>query len=152
MNRPAKTTQVANENEGDSAYNGSPGSRRLTGAELKCMKTLWFQGASTVRDVHQALQPNHPVAYTTVLTVMNRLTRKGVLARTKRGKAHYYLPQCSFEEARKQAVAELIQNYFDGSADQLAVLLAGASTQAVPVLPQLNTTVETGSQLNEHLL
>ena len=106
-----------------------------------------------MRDVHQALQPSHPLAYTTVLTVMDRLTRKGFLARTRRGKAHFYLPRCSFEESRGRALAELIQAYFDGSADQLTVFLAGAlPRQAMPALSEITAKTGPGPQLNEHLL
>jgi len=153
MIRPEKTTKATAGARSVAANQGSPASGRLTAAELKCMKALWFEGARTVRDVHGVLQPNHPLAYTTVLTVMDRLTRKGFLARSRRGKAHTYLPRCSFEESRSRAVAELIRTWFDGSADQLATFLTGAPpSQAPPVLPQPSVRVEPGPQLNEHLL
>ena len=153
MNRPDKTTKATAGAGRDSTDHGSPGSGRLTAAELKCMKALWFEGARTVRDVHRVLQPNQPLAYTTVLTVMDRLTRKGFLARTRRGRAHTYLPRCSFEESRSRAVAELTRTWFDGSAHQLAAYLTGAPPpQAPPVLPQPNDKVEPKPQLNEHLL
>lgn len=116
------------------------------------MKALWFEGATTVRDVHRVLQPDHPLAYTTVLTVMDRLTRKGFLARTRRGRAHTYLPRCSFEESRSRAVAALVRTWFDGSADRLAAFLTGAPPQALPVLSRPNEKVEPGPHLNEHLL
>lgn len=153
MNRsPGMSPQAAGPLSGSS----SPGSvipRRLTGLELKCMKALWFEGAQTVRDVHQALKPGHPVAYTTVLTVMGRLTRKGFVARNRRGKAHVYQPQCSFEESRNQAVADLVRSYFGGSADQLTAFLAGEPLQQeTPALSELPDPSSSGPQLNECLL
>ena len=152
MNRPDKTTQATAGAGSVSSDEGSPASGRLTAAELKCMKALWFEGATTVRDVHRVLQPDHPLAYTTVLTVMDRLTRKGFLARTLRGRAHFYFPRCSFEESRSRAVAELVRTWFDGSADQLAAFLTGGPPQAVSVRSRPNEEVEPGPQLNEHLL
>ena len=153
MNHPDKTTQAAAGAGLLSADDGSPALGRLTGAELKCMKALWFEGARTVRDVHRILQPNHPLAYTTVLTVMDRLTRKGFLARTRRGRAHYHLPRCSFEESRSRAVAELVGTWFDGSAHQLATFLTGGPPpQALPVPSRPSEKAEPGPQLNEHLL
>ena len=152
MNRPDKTTQATAGTGRVSADEGSPALGRLTAAELKCMKALWFEGAKTVRDVHRVLQSDHPLAYTTVLTVMDRLTRKGFLARTRRGKAHYFLPRCSFEESRSRAVAELIRTWFDGSDDQLATFLTGAPPQPVPSLSRPNQKVEPRPQLNAHLL
>ena len=152
MNHPEKTTQATAGAGRASAEEGSPASGRLTAAELKCMKALWFEGAATVRDVHRVLQPDHPLAYTTVLTVMDRMTRKGLLARTRRGRAHTYLPRCSFEESRSRAVAELVRTWFDGSADRLAAFLAGAPPQAGPVPARQSDKVEPGAPLNEHLL
>ncbi len=106
-----------------------------------------------MRDVHQSLQPSHPLAYTTVLTVMDRLTRKGVVARNKRGKAHVYHPQCAFEESRSRAVADLVRSYFDGSADQLRAFLAGEPPQEeVSTLSDLTEKSSSGPQLNECLL
>lgn len=153
MNRPDKTTNATAGAGRQSADDRSPASGRLTAAELKCMKALWFEGARTVRDVHRILQPDHHLAYTTVLTVMDRLTRKGFLARTRRGKAHYHLPRCSFEESRSRAVAELVGTWFDGSAHQLAAFLTGGPPrQAVPGPSRPNDKAEPGPQLNEHLL
>ena len=152
MNRPDKTTQATAGTGQIEADAGSPASARLTAAELECMKALWLQGARTVRDVHQALQPSRPLAYTTVLTVMDRLTRKGFLARTRRGKAHYYRPRCSFEQSRSRAVAELVRTWFDGSADQLAALLTEPTPRAAPAVSELGAKAESGPQLNEHLL
>jgi len=152
MNRSDKTTAATAGTGRVLADDGSPAPGRLTRAELKCMKALWFEGARTVRDVHRILQPDHPLAYTTVLTVMDRLTRKGFLARTRQGRAHTYLPRCSFEESRSHAVADLIRTWFDGSDDQLAVFLSGGPPQAEPVLPRPNDKIEPGPQLNEHLL
>ncbi len=106
-----------------------------------------------MRDVHQSLQPGHPLAYTTVLTVMDRLSRKGLVGRSRRGKAHVYHPQCSFEESRRRAVADLIQSYFDGSADQLAAFLAGElPREEIPALSNLTDRSSPGPQLNECLL
>ena len=153
MNHPTGTTP---ETAGPCSGSSSPASpipKRLTGLELKCMKALWFEGAQTVRDVHQALKPSHPVAYTTVLTVMGRLTRKGFVARSRHGKAHVYQPQCSFEESRGQAVSDLVRSYFGGSADQLMAFLAGEPPQKeTPVLSNLPDRSSSGPQLNECLL
>lgn len=153
MNRPAITTQETAGPGSGSSSSTSPIPRRLTGLELKCMKALWFEGAQTVRDVHQSLQPTHPLAYTTVLTVMDRLTRKGFVGRSRRGRAHVYHPQCSFEESRSRAVADLLRSYFDGSADQLAAFLAGESPrEEIPALSDLTGQSSPGPQLNECLL
>ena len=106
-----------------------------------------------MRDVHDFLRPRHPLAYTTVLTVMDRLTRKGFLARSRRGKAFVYQPQCSFEESRDRAVADLILAYFDGSASQLKAFLAGESSQKESASrSEVVEKPRSAPQLNECLL
>lgn len=83
------------------------------------MKAIWVRHAQTVSDVQACLLPLRPLAYTTVLTILDRLSRKGAVTRAKRGKAYVYAPALSFEFSRQQALAELIQSYFDGSRERL---------------------------------
>jgi len=54
------------------------------------MDVLWAQGESSVRDVADQLE--HPLAYTTVMTTLDRLFKKGILARRKAERAFVYSP------------------------------------------------------------
>ncbi|HSC76954.1 MAG TPA: BlaI/MecI/CopY family transcriptional regulator, partial [Candidatus Acidoferrales bacterium] len=59
--------------------------------ELECMKALWAQGEASVREIReQLLAEGRALAYTTVETIMDRLARKGAVARRKVGRAHRY--------------------------------------------------------------
>jgi predicted transcriptional regulator len=90
------------------------------------MNVLWSLKQGTVRDIQQAMAPILPRAYTTIMTIMDRLTRKGVVARVKRGRAYLYLPNLSAEEARGHAVEQVVEGFFDGSAEALSAHLSGA--------------------------
>lgn len=61
--------------------------------EIRVLETLWSRGApACVRDI----QPPFPgVAYTTLMTTLDRLFRKGTLLREKSGRAFYYSPKAS---------------------------------------------------------
>jgi predicted transcriptional regulator len=60
--------------------------------EQRIMKVLWRRGEpATVRDVHEVLAKESGLAYTTVMTVMDRLWRKGQLNRRRRGRAYEYV-------------------------------------------------------------
>ena len=83
--------------------------------ELLCLRTLWSLGEGTAKDVRQELAPTRPLAYTTVLTVLERLVRKGKLARRKSGRAFFYKPTESRDSLRHTAVHELLECFFDGS-------------------------------------
>lgn len=93
--------------------------------ELACLNVLWRVGEAKVRDVQQALEPEHNLAYTTVLTVLDRLARKGIVERRLQGRSFVYSPAVSRETLRRAAVQALIQGYFDGSAEQLLAFLRG---------------------------
>ena len=94
--------------------------------ELECMKVLWRLGEASVRDIREELARVRSLAYTTVETIMDRLTRKGVVSREKRGKAHRYTPRYAKAEARAQAVHVLVEHFFGGSREALRAHLEGA--------------------------
>ena len=69
----------------------------LPSLELACMKALWALGTGTVHEIRARLLAERSLAYTTVLTLMDRLTRKGVVTRRREGKMHVYTPVWSRE-------------------------------------------------------
>jgi len=77
----------------------SPKVEKFLGAlETQVMEYLWRTGAATVREVVEHLARTHPVAYNTVLTVMTRLTEKGLLTREREERGYRYQPARSREE------------------------------------------------------
>jgi BlaI family penicillinase repressor len=92
--------------------------------ELECLRALWPLGQATVREVRRAMAPRLPRAYTTVMTILDRLAQKGVVAREKKGRAWLYRPLLTEEEARAGAVGQVVEHFFDGSARALAAHLA----------------------------
>ena len=96
----------------------------LAPLELECLSVLWPLGEGTVRDIHRALAASRPRAYTTVLTIMDRLEQKGIVTRRKVGKAFHYQARLSAEEARLKAVQKIVEGFFDGSPEALAAHLS----------------------------
>ena len=108
---------------------------RLGPLESRVLDALWSQGCPcSVRD----LQPAFPgVAYTTLMTTLDRLHRKGVLARVKQGRAFVYAPHQSrerFQAARasgsftplladRQHAGALLSFFVDAVGDQDQTLL-----------------------------
>jgi predicted transcriptional regulator len=94
--------------------------RVLPQLEFDCMVVLWAEGSATVGEARALLEKRgRRLAYTTVLTVMDRLLRKQVVTREKRGRAFVYLPQISREMLRDRALENLVRNFFGGSMDEL---------------------------------
>ena len=117
------------------------------------MKAIWLRHAQTVSDVQESLLPLRPLAYTTVLTILDRLSRKGAVTRVKQGKAYVYTPSLSFELSRQEALAELLQSYFEGSRERLIEYLENGThvrRQAAPT--GHHPRLENSADLQECLL
>ncbi|MCB1018741.1 MAG: BlaI/MecI/CopY family transcriptional regulator [Bryobacterales bacterium] len=93
--------------------------RPLPELELEVMKILWSLADATVAEVQEQLNSFRPLAYTTVMTVLDRLTRKHVATRRKRGRGYVYRPALSREVARELALERLLNDYFADSPDNL---------------------------------
>lgn len=91
--------------------------------ELLCLKALWTLQEANVRDVQRILERSRSLAYTTVMTLLERLVRKGAVTRRKDGRAFLYSPQVSRDAMRRLAVKEFLDLYFDGSEDDLLEFL-----------------------------
>jgi predicted transcriptional regulator len=95
----------------------------LTPQELEIMKLVWQRPAVTVRDVYEALRARRKLAYTTVMTVMNILERKGYLKKRPEGRGYLYQPARRRERVLAAMVREFLGRVFDGSAEPLLVRL-----------------------------
>ncbi len=91
--------------------------------ELLCLKTLWQMGEGRVEDVRRVVGEVRPLAYTTVMTILERLVRRGAASRRKMGRSFVYAPEVSRESLRRLAVQEMLDTFFDGSPDALAAFL-----------------------------
>ena len=92
--------------------------------ELLCLNALWSLKEGNVKDVRELVARRRPLAYTTIMTVLDRLVRKGLLARRKVGRAFVYAPQKARDAMRRTAVRELLDGFFDGSEQELMRFLA----------------------------
>jgi len=97
-----------------------PASPQLTDAEQRIMSVLWDRGEASVRALTDALEPEHGLAYTTVLTTVRIMADKGYVGFRKDGRAHIYHPLLSREGAQARALGSLVKSLFGGSPQSLA--------------------------------
>ena len=97
--------------------------RKLTNAELEIMQVVWELDGGTVRQVHEILNQQRPLAYTTVMTMMNILEEKGHLTRRKEGRAYRYQPVRPKSQVISGMVDDFVGRVFEGSAAPLVVSL-----------------------------
>jgi BlaI family penicillinase repressor len=89
----------------------------LTGREMDVMNVLWRLGSGTVSEVQQGLSDD--LAYTTVLTILRTLEKKGHLSHEAEGRAHRYVPLVDKAEAQEGAVGRVTRKLFSGSPELL---------------------------------
>ena len=90
--------------------------------ELDVMGVLWDVGSGTVAEVRDALSEARGVGLV-VLTILRNLETKGFVRHEIEGKAHRYFPRVAQRNARRSAVARLIERLFQGSPEQLLAQL-----------------------------
>lgn len=89
----------------------------LTGREMDVMNVLWRLGSGTVSEVQEGLSDD--LAYTTVLTILRTLEKKGHLGHESEGRAHRYVPIVQKAEAQEGAVRRVTGKLFSGSPELL---------------------------------
>lgn len=95
-----------------------------TDLELEILKVIWTRGEATVREVFNDLQAQRKIAYTTVLTMMGILERKGHLTKRAGERAYIFTPAVSRDQVVNSMVDEFVGRVFNGAAHPLLVHLA----------------------------
>jgi predicted transcriptional regulator len=95
----------------------------LTDVELEIMKVVWELEKGTVREVYETLREQKRIAYTTVMTMMNILEKKGHLRKRKQGRAYLYEPVRAKSQMISSMVDDFVGRVFDGAARPLLLNL-----------------------------
>lgn len=112
--------------------------RRLGEREASVMEVLWSRDdALTVRDVLERLSADRDLAYTTVMTVLDNLHRKGFVHREKSGRAYRYRAAVS----RSAHTATLMNEALEGTSDRSAALLHFVESISPTELAELRAIV-----------
>lgn len=122
---------------------------RLGPLEQQLLQALWSRGNATVRELLNEAEAKadgrHKVAYTTLMTTLDRLYKKRLLDRVAEGRAFRYWPRQSEEELRKAAAGEAIQQLLDsGTATglPLSYLVEAITERDAQLLGELQQLVE----------
>ncbi len=94
-----------------------------TDAELEILQIVWELGNATVRQVHEAISSRRPVAYTTTMTMLGLLVKKGHLRREEKGRAFVYRPAQPKGRVVARMLDDFVTRVFRGSARPLVLAL-----------------------------
>jgi predicted transcriptional regulator len=112
--------------------------------ERQVLDVIWAREApSSVRDVQQAIPE---AAYTTVMTTLDRLHRKGVLDRSKSGRAYLYRPRFTCDELRSSLAMDALDNLLGTDASAIRPVVSffvdAVSTRDAALLDELEALVQ----------
>jgi len=121
-----------------------PGKKRLilTKLELLLMKVIWEKGRATVHEVQQALPPENPLAYTTVLTMLRILENKGFLKHDVQGRTYVYRPLAKQDEVSQGMLKDILDRLFDGSKVALLNTMLEAEKVSQEELQELKRLID----------
>jgi predicted transcriptional regulator len=100
-----------------------PKEEHPTDGELEVLKVLWDRGPSTVREVLEVLTVARPRAYTSVMSLLNVMTDKGLVTRQPKGRAFIYRAKSGRARTLRGMVGGLLCRAFEGSTAQLVAHL-----------------------------
>lgn len=119
-----------------------PKDNQPTPGELEILKILWQDGPATVRDVMARLSRRRPRAYTSVMSLMNVMADKGLLARRPQGRAFLYEPLVEREATLGGLVHDLVRRAFGGSTRDLVTRLLDATEPTPEELKQIREVID----------
>lgn len=102
---------------------GRPKFQNPTPGELEILSILWERSPLSVREVREVLNRQRPRAYTSVMSLMNVMTEKGLLVRKPAGRAFVYLPKAGRTKTMRRMLGDLLGRAFAGSASLLVAHL-----------------------------
>jgi BlaI family penicillinase repressor len=116
----------------------------LGALEQQVMDRIWSAGEVSVRDVYESFDGS--LAYTTLMTTLDRLFKKGLLERRKEGRAYLYTAVATREELTREAAADVVRSILgdDPSAAQpvLSTLVEAVGQRDVELLDELGRLIE----------
>jgi predicted transcriptional regulator len=113
--------------------------------ETEILNIVWELGCVTVKEVHERIlsDPDRELAYTSVTTVLNRLTKKGWLTCYKQGRVFYWEPLVSREEARAiQSYEQLHQFLSISNPDVVASFADSLDTASLQQIEAIASRLE----------
>jgi BlaI family penicillinase repressor len=116
--------------------------------ELEVMKILWDRGRSSVLQVSEQLSRQKGYARTTILTILQRLLKKGFLKRKKEDGVYRYEPTQKRQQVMGRLLNQFIDRVFDGSSTSLVQQLTGAK-MSDEEMDQIKAIIDKAHQAEE---
>jgi len=112
-----------------------------TPGELEALAVLWERSPLSVREVMEVLNRSRPRAYTSIMSLLNVMTDKGLLTRKPQGRAFVYAPKAGRKKTMRRLLGDLLGRAFDGSANLLVAHLLEEANPTAEELAEIRRTI-----------
>ncbi len=122
----------------------------ISGREFMILKMLWEEGSLTVREVRSRLAKDSAdeIPYTTVLTLLQLMEKKGYLRHKAEGKTYRYSTRVKQPSTTRLVIRDFMNRFFDGSAEALAMGLADSTGVNPDLLEKLQEEIRKAGEKN----
>lgn len=126
-----------------------------TGRELEALKVLWERGEATVRDLADAMNTgaklagDEELAYTTVLSLLQVMEQKSLVAHRREGKAYVYMPRAERQSTVRRMASTFLEKVFDGAVDEYLVHALESKQLSADEIDQLEAMLASARQRSE---
>jgi BlaI family penicillinase repressor len=112
--------------------------------EMQVLSLLWQKGPCTAREVLNAMPDGKELAYTTVLSVMQVMEKKGLLSHDRKGNANLYKAKVRRKNVMEPVMSTIVKNLFGGSRTAAMQMLLGkdVSQEEIDEIRQLLDEIE----------
>jgi predicted transcriptional regulator len=117
----------------------------LSGREYRILRLLWGQGPLTVREVRQRLaedEPEEEIPYTTVLSLLQLMEKKGYVDHEADGKTYRYRAKVPQSQTTGLVIRDFVSRFFDGSTEALLLGLAESPDVSPEVWEKLRSAIK----------
>ena len=115
---------------------------RPTKLELRVLGALWQTGGGTVREIHEVLDGEESIGYTTVLKMLQIMTDKGLAQRDESARPFVYRTRHSQEQTQEHLLSDLVHRAFGGSVKALVVRALAASKSSKEDLREIEQMLD----------
>jgi predicted transcriptional regulator len=118
-----------------------------TDRELEALKVLWDRGEASVRDVCDAMNARGAdLAYTTVLSLLQVMEQKGLVAHRREGKAYLYTPRIGRTKTFRRMAGSFLDRVFEGAVNEYLVHALESRKLSTKELDELEAMIAEAKQ------
>lgn len=117
--------------------------------ELEILQILWEHQPTTVRFVYEKIAESREVSYTTILTFLQRMAKKDMVKRSKKGKTHYYTAVPKEKEVQQTLFSRLLDTAFKGSTMKMVMHALGQGKASPEEIETIQQWLESKKENNE---